>query len=189
MTMSIINIFFWILLGIGALIAVVIAAVMKNKRGRSSKPSSAAGTILTTIVALSAAGLLAGLLLPIARRSHVAQPFVTISHDSGSVAISAGSEETTVFSEQRTTSEAPDPVPARLESDRQDRKAEGHGSWLSRIASGGAVAILITLAYLFLDAGTRGRYTWPLRFGSIAVFAGFCVLLWRLRPMISILKN
>ena len=185
MTTSNVGIIFMFILVAVVIVAVVIAAVMKNKRGPSSKPRSASGTILTVIVALSAAGLLAGLLLPVARRSHVTQTHVTVSREIGSVAVSTGTEEMAVSSERIATSEAPAPTPP--ESNRQDSEAEGRGTWLSRIANSGAVAVLITLAYLFLDAGTRGRYTWPLRFGSIAVFAGFCVLLWRLRPVISVL--
>jgi hypothetical protein len=45
------------------------------------------------------------------------------------------------------------------------------------IVSGIALAAMIYLAYLFLDAGTRGQFTWPLRVFSVVAFVGICVLL------------
>ncbi|MCZ6682073.1 MAG: hypothetical protein O7B26_02745, partial [Planctomycetota bacterium] len=37
------------------------------------------------------------------------------------------------------------------------------------------LAGLLVIAYLFLDANTRGHYTWPLRVGSAIAFAAICV--------------
>lgn len=55
--------------------------------------------------------------------------------------------------------------------------------WIKTVFAGGALALLLTLAYLFLDAGKRERYTWSLRFGTAIVFAGLCVLLWKIGPL------
>lgn len=52
-------------------------------------------------------------------------------------------------------------------------------SWSNQLLTGGALALLVALAYLFLDAGTRGRYTWPLRIGAVAMFSGLCFALWK----------
>ena len=48
-----------------------------------------------------------------------------------------------------------------------------------RQASGaGFLVVFIALAYLFVDAGTHGRYTWPLRITATAGFTGVCLFLW-----------
>ncbi len=48
-----------------------------------------------------------------------------------------------------------------------------------RQASGaGFLVVFIALAYLFVDAGTHGRYTWPLRITAVAGFGGVCLFLW-----------
>ncbi|MCH7813261.1 MAG: hypothetical protein IID40_04490 [Planctomycetes bacterium] len=39
------------------------------------------------------------------------------------------------------------------------------------------LAVMIFLAYLFLDSGTRGQFTWPLRIFSALAFVGICVAL------------
>ncbi|MCP4247722.1 MAG: hypothetical protein GY778_11795 [bacterium] len=39
------------------------------------------------------------------------------------------------------------------------------------------LAAMIFLAYLFLDSGTRGQFTWPLRIFSALAFVGICVAL------------
>lgn len=45
------------------------------------------------------------------------------------------------------------------------------------IVSAIALAAMIYLAYLFLDAGTRGQFTWPLRIFSVVAFVGICIFL------------
>lgn len=52
--------------------------------------------------------------------------------------------------------------------------SDSFGGYLFR---GGAFGVLLILAYLFLDAGRRGRYTWPMRFGTVVLFAALCMLL------------
>lgn len=52
--------------------------------------------------------------------------------------------------------------------------------WVSQVIAGVGLALLLVLAYLFLDAGSRGRYAWPLRIGSVALFGGLCLVLWRI---------
>jgi hypothetical protein len=45
------------------------------------------------------------------------------------------------------------------------------------VISGVVLAVMIYLAYLFLDAGTRGQFTWPLRLFAVLAFVGICVFL------------
>ena len=56
-------------------------------------------------------------------------------------------------------------------------------SWKEQAIGIVALAVLLLLAFLFLDAGRRGRYAWPLRLGTATVFAGLCVLLWKIGPL------
>lgn len=56
-------------------------------------------------------------------------------------------------------------------------------SWRKQAIGVIALTVLLLLAFLFLDAGRRGRYTWPLRFGTAIVFTGLCVLLWKIGPL------
>lgn len=46
---------------------------------------------------------------------------------------------------------------------------------------GGAIILFLYLAYLFLDAGTRGHFTWQLRIISVVAFVGICVAIAALR--------
>ena len=55
-------------------------------------------------------------------------------------------------------------------------------SWRTPL-SAALLAGLLVIAYLFLDANTRGHYTWPLRVGSAIAFAAICVFLWRAGPL------
>lgn len=55
-------------------------------------------------------------------------------------------------------------------------------SW-STLVSAAVLAGLLAIAYLFLDANTRGHYTWPLRAGTAIVFAAICIFLWRAGPL------
>lgn len=48
-----------------------------------------------------------------------------------------------------------------------------------------ALAALVSLTYVFLDAGRRGRYTLVIRAGSAAAFIGLCAVLWRMGPLTS----
>ncbi len=49
-----------------------------------------------------------------------------------------------------------------------------------QVAGAGVLGALILLAYLFVDAGAHGRYTWPLRIGTAAAFVAVCILLWQI---------
>ena len=40
------------------------------------------------------------------------------------------------------------------------------------------LSILVYLAYLFVDTGTRGHFTWTLRIATVAAFVGICSALW-----------
>jgi len=55
--------------------------------------------------------------------------------------------------------------------------------WVSRATMFAALGVMVLLAYVFVDAGRRGRYTWPLRVGSAAAFALLCVLMGKLGPL------
>lgn len=41
-----------------------------------------------------------------------------------------------------------------------------------------ALGILVFLAYVFVDTGTRGHFTWTLRFLTVTAFVGICTALW-----------
>ena len=44
-----------------------------------------------------------------------------------------------------------------------------------------AIAAFLYVGYVFLDAGTRGHFTWSLRLVSIVVFAAICAMMAALR--------
>jgi hypothetical protein len=46
----------------------------------------------------------------------------------------------------------------------------------------GAFCLLLVLAYLFVDAGRRPRYTWRRRMTIAAAFIAVCVFVWRFSP-------
>ncbi len=53
----------------------------------------------------------------------------------------------------------------------------GHGIgtvWV--IIMAGAVTVFLYLGYIFLDAGTRGQFTWQLRFACVLAFAAVCAI-------------
>lgn len=65
-----------------------------------------------------------------------------------------------------------------------DRPLNDEGrSWLKRILSFGAVGLFLFLTYLFFDSGTRGQFTWPLRFLSVLAFIGICVTIASIGPL------
>lgn len=55
------------------------------------------------------------------------------------------------------------------------------GGLVWTVILGGAITVFLYLAYLFLDAGTRGHFTWQLRIISILAFVGICVAIAALR--------
>lgn len=78
-------------------------------------------------------------------------------------------------------------------SDTEDRAPRAGNRWSvgeavdqlnwSTLLSAGLLAGLLAIAYLFLDANTRGHYTWPLRVGTAIAFAAICVFLWLAGPL------
>jgi hypothetical protein len=50
---------------------------------------------------------------------------------------------------------------------------------VARIVGGGVLALLVVLAYVFVDAGTGHRYTWAMRIGAAAAFTAVCVVVSR----------
>ncbi len=76
--------------------------------------------------------------------------------------------------------QAPMPVCESIESPPQVTPS---GTWqtiFGQVAGAGVLGALILLAYLFVDAGAHGRYTWPLRIGTAAAFVAVCILLWQI---------
>ncbi|HUU82713.1 MAG TPA: hypothetical protein VM243_04335 [Phycisphaerae bacterium] len=73
------------------------------------------------------------------------------------------------------------PAPlARATAPRPGGKHSLHGERLPlhwTLVSGLALAAMIYLAYLFVDSGTRGHFTWPLRIFSVLAFVAICVFL------------
>ncbi|MHC4609875.1 MAG: hypothetical protein ACYS7M_05960 [Planctomycetota bacterium] len=85
---------------------------------------------------------------------------------------------------------APDPAPpdeptaviltpgARRAAPRAIPAARGWLGWSVplpwAILASAALAAMIFLAYLFLDSGTRGHFTWPLRIFAVVAFVGLC---------------
>ncbi|MFQ5424172.1 MAG: hypothetical protein ACE5F9_09350 [Phycisphaerae bacterium] len=57
------------------------------------------------------------------------------------------------------------------------------GRRLGQLIAAATMGGLLVLAYVFLDAGARRRYTWPLRAGTAVVFLAICALLWRFGPL------
>lgn len=51
------------------------------------------------------------------------------------------------------------------------------GSFVKQGAAAAACALFLALAYLFLDARTRGHYTWPLRIGVGVAFIATCAII------------
>ena len=45
-----------------------------------------------------------------------------------------------------------------------------------------ALGILVYLAFVFVDSGTRGHFTWTLRIAAAVAFVGMCGALWYLVP-------
>jgi hypothetical protein len=53
---------------------------------------------------------------------------------------------------------------------------------LQRAGAMGVMGVLIWLAYLFLNSGTRGHFVWKLRAGSVAGFTAVCLAIHYLQP-------
>lgn len=49
---------------------------------------------------------------------------------------------------------------------------------IRQISGAGFLVLFIAAAYLFVDAGAHGPYTWPLRLTAAAGFAAVCLFLW-----------
>lgn len=56
-----------------------------------------------------------------------------------------------------------------------------HGDVLGTVLTALAIAAFLYMGYVFLDASTRGHFTWSLRLLSIVVFAAVCVTMAALR--------
>ncbi len=47
-----------------------------------------------------------------------------------------------------------------------------------------SIGSFLAVGYVFLDAGTRGQFTWPLRIASVVAFAAICVAISALRQQL-----
>lgn len=56
-----------------------------------------------------------------------------------------------------------------------------HGTWMSSILIGFAVLAFLYISYLFLDASTRGQFTWSLRILSALTFVCLIITIQLLR--------
>ena len=77
--------------------------------------------------------------------------------------------------DSRVVAQAPAPPMRRLDG----KKASPGFAGTALLA--GAILVLLYLGYVFLDAGTRGHFTWQLRIISVLAFIGFCVAIVALR--------
>ncbi len=58
-----------------------------------------------------------------------------------------------------------------------------HSTIVSQITGLSGISVLIVLAYLFVDAGRRRRYTWLVRTTAAAAFIAVCVLIAEVYPL------
>jgi len=168
-----------IALGLGVVVVILCAvafAIYALVKRRSH--SGAAGAIL--LLFFAGAGLCA-LLLPLAMapRSR-SEPRATAVAVSGSETAAGTSGQAPHVSRQTVvTARSRHPhrvVPGALSDTLRGRRL---GQLIAAATMGG----LLVLAFLFLDAGARRRYTWPLRAGTAVVFLAICALLWRFGPL------
>lgn len=160
--------------------------------------------VFRVVVAILAAGLIAGLLLPGVRRAASHRGDTVASAEwSRSSSTSAGStvdHDGFEISVDRTLP-PPDPSPAadpgsamtgtlppvaptpRADVTDSPRIANLIPPRLQPWFAVGAFAVLAALAYLFLDAPRRGRYAVGLRIGYAILFVGLCVCIWELGPL------
>lgn len=152
---------------------------------------------MAAVVGTCAVCALLFLLLPLGRRQ-VSRTLQTVEFPRIAVCDGPGYAEATIqmdedFSLNATQTtvgileQPPAPPPPRLPpkprsaaESVQQRKAAPHAARLAphwTLVSAITLAAMIYLAYLFLDAGTRGQFTWPLRVFSVVAFVGICIFL------------
>ncbi len=84
-------------------------------------------------------------------------------------------------STESETAVAPRPSPS---ADAPKNRLMNHRKILGQGAAALVCALMLGLAYLFLDAQTRGHYTWPLRIGVAIVFVAACSVVWYMRAAV-----
>ena len=171
-----------------ALVVLVIPLMFRHvRRGRLM------GVVVGTCVLCA----LLFLLLPLGRRQ-VSRTLQTVELPRIAVYDAPGYAEATIrmdedFSLNATQTtvgileQPPAPPPPRLPPEPrsaaeliQQQKPAPHPARLAphwTLVSAIALAAMVYLAYLFLDAGTRGQFTWPLRIFSVVAFVGICIFL------------
>lgn len=117
------------------------------------------------------------------RLRHAPQRYEEVSHSHG-ISKSAYTSSGKVFSEQTIVTNQDGTVIA-ISQTSEGRAPRTYRGMSVRIA-GFAVAGLIVVAflyigYLFLDAGTRGQFSWTLRIASIVAFGAICAVVALLR--------
>jgi len=155
----------------------VVALVIYLVARRGNNLRSSAWTFFGVAIAL---GVLAVLFLPMGRMpSRTASVTVLTESQSGDAAVTHVQQI-----ESHRTVGAPAPrQPAKQGPDDTESPLAHLSPAIKTIFAAAALVICLALAFLFLDAGRRGRYAWPLRFGTVIVFAGLCVLLWKIGPL------
>lgn len=63
----------------------------------------------------------------------------------------------------------------------EHRRWNQRGGFIQTFIIAGALAAFLYLAYIFLDAGTRGHFTWTLRATAVLAFGALCAALSALR--------
>jgi 4-amino-4-deoxy-L-arabinose transferase-like glycosyltransferase len=182
-------------LAVLGVIAVLIAVVVLATRDRAAKRAL---VILASLAAMAVAGF--ALLANISRTRSGAATLVQQQEVAQRVALleaQAGAGGKASTTKHVTIVEGPAVEALTVEADgktsstsrvrivggpagRPDLPAD---VWVNRATILAALVVMILLAYVFIDAGRRGRYTWPLRVGSAAVFALLCVLMGKLGPL------
>ena len=96
-------------------------------------------------------------------------------------------DEILKFLYENTTSATQSPVPipvhgSQTSGSREPQTYRGKFTGIAGAAVGGLIVLaFLYIGYLFLDAGTRGQFTWTLRFASIVAFGVICALVAMLR--------
>ena len=156
---------------------VVLAGVLlKRLRGRTL-----IGALVALLVIAAAGSLVARSARPHRWTTHVVEFTNTQTQRVTETVVEAVTDSVDGLTEQITKSAHQLTAPAR----RAPWLGQGwrlHRSGWGMIVSAAALGVMIFLAYLFLDSGTRGQFTWPLRIFAVAAFVGICILLVTLQP-------
>ncbi len=162
------------------LIACLVCAVICLFRSMHRKKTS---WISMGICAVLIAGFVSLFLLQAPPPTSQEKTSVEINVDANAPSVVSLRREGSVTADALSLAPQGDPGESSSMPEAIRQRWSGLHSWSKGAIAAGALAFLLVLTYLFLDAGRRGRYTWPLRLGTAIVFAGLCVLLWKIGPL------